>query len=161
MKTDLCILVADDDANDIFLLQRAFREAEIHNPLHAVADGQEAIDYLSGAGKYSDRSQFPWPALVILDLKMPRKTGLEVLEWLRSERGLCCLPTIMHSTSAHPADVERAYRLGANAFVVKPSSLSDRADLARMIKGFWLTFNEPPLICTDGLEAAARRVIHD
>ena len=151
--------MADDDENDIFLLRRAFRDADVRNPLHAVSDGQEAIDYLLGEGKYADRIEFPFPSIVILDLKMPRKTGLDVLRWLRDEAGLSCLPTIMLSSSAHPSDVENAYLLGANAFVVKPPGMSERTELARMIKGFWLTLNEAPLICIHGPEAA-RKAYH-
>jgi len=161
MKTERCVLMADDDANDVFLLQRAFRDAEIPNPLRAVRDGQEAIDYLSGAGAFANRARFPFPFLLILDLKMPRKTGMDVLQWLRNREGLCCLPVIMFSSSAHPSDVEKAYRLGVNAFVVKPSGVPQRTELARMIKGFWLTFNEPPLICTEGLDAAQRALRTD
>jgi len=153
------VLMAEDDPQDVFLLQRAFKDAEIHNPLHVVHDGQEAIDYLSGTGKFADRASFPIPAVLILDLKMPRKTGMDVLRWLRSEAGLCSLPVIMFSSSAHPVDVERAYLSGANAFLVKPSGIPERAEFVRMIKGFWLDLNEPPLVSTEGLEAA-RKVHH-
>jgi CheY-like chemotaxis protein len=153
VKTDRCVLLAEDDPNDVYFLQYAFQEAGINNPLKTVADGQEAIDYLSGTARFSDRNQFPFPGLVILDLKMPHKTGIDVLQWLLTEDELRCVPTIMLSSSAHPLDVEEAYRLGVNAFVVKPSGISQRAELARMIKSFWLTLNQPPLICTDGLKA--------
>ena len=156
MRTDRCVLLAEDDPNDVFFLQHAFKEAGIRNPLLAVGDGQEAIEYLSGVGKFSDRNRFPFPGLLILDLKMPRKTGLDVLQWLRQEDELRCVPTIMLSSSAHPTDVEKAYRLGVNAFVVKPPGTSQRAELARMIKSFWLTLNEAPLVCTDGLAAARK-----
>jgi CheY-like chemotaxis protein len=144
MKKECCILVAEDDENDVTFLQRAFAKAEIRNPLYFVPDGQTAIDYLSGAGTYSDRIQYPLPGLLILDLKMPHKTGMDVLKWLRSRETLRCLPAIMLSSSTHPAEIEAAYRNGANAFVTKPSGIPERAELARMIKGFWLTFNEFP-----------------
>ena len=142
MKKNHCILVAEDDENDITFLQRAFARAEISNPLYFVPDGQAAIDYLSGTGTYSDRTQYPLPGLLLLDLKMPRKTGMDVLKWLRSQEALRCLPAIMFSSSTHPAEIENAYRNGANAFVTKPSGMPERIELARMIKGFWLTFNE-------------------
>ncbi|HXT13932.1 MAG TPA: response regulator [Candidatus Angelobacter sp.] len=154
MKSDRSVLLAEDDSNDVLLLQLAFQEAGIRNPLHVVHDGQEAIDYLSGTEKFSDRSRFPFPALLILDLKMPRKTGIDVLEWLAKEDAMRCLPTIMLSSSVHPGDIEKAYRLGVNAFVVKSPSTAQRTEFARMIKTFWLTLAELPLICTDGLEAA-------
>jgi CheY-like chemotaxis protein len=156
MKSDRWVLLAEDDPNDVLLLQLAFREAGLHNPLYVVNDGQEAIDYLSGDGKFSDRSQFPFPALLILDLKMPRKTGLDVLQWLAKEDVLRCLPTLMLSSSTHPGDIEKAYRFGVNAFVVKSPGTAQRTEFARIIKEFWLGLNELPTICTDGLEAARK-----
>jgi CheY-like chemotaxis protein len=150
------MLMAEDDPNDVFLLERAFQSAGVPNPLRRVCDGQEAIEYLSGDGKYSDRSQFPFPGVFILDLKMPRKTGMDVLRWLRGVAGLRCLPVIIFSSSAQPVDVELAYQLGANSFVVKPSGVAERVDFARIIKAFWLTLNEPPLISVEGIVAAQK-----
>jgi CheY-like chemotaxis protein len=150
------LLIAEDDENDVFFLKHAFQQAEIKNQLHFVHDGQEAIDYLAGIGEFSNRTQYPLPALLILDLKMPRKTGMEVLKWLADQPELRRLPVVVFTSSAHQKDVERAYELGANAFVVKPSTNSRRLDLAKVIKGFWLDFNEPSLVCTDGLEAARK-----
>lgn len=160
MNEVYCLLVAEDDANDVFFLKHAFQQAEIQNPLHFVYDGQEAIDYLSGTGKFSERARYPLPSLLILDLKMPRKTGMEVLKWLNEQPELRRLPVLVFTSSAHQKDVERAYDLGANAFVVKPSSISRRIELAKVIKGFWLDFNEPSLISTEGLEAA-RKVLNE
>jgi CheY-like chemotaxis protein len=154
MKQVYCLLIAEDDANDVFFLKHAFEQAEIKNPLHVVHDGQETIDYLSGVGEFSDRTKHPLPSLLILDLKMPRRTGMEVLMWLRDQPELQKLPVVVFTSSAHRQDVERAYGLGANAFVVKPSGNSKRIELAKVIKGFWLDFNEPPLVCTEGWEAA-------
>ena len=150
------ILLAEDDANDVFFLQRAFKEAGIENPVYFARDGQEAIDCLGGEGKYCDRKQYPVPCLLILDLKMPRKTGMDVLEWKRAQPVVHCVPAIVLSSSAHRYDIERAYRLGANAFIVKPPSLEARVNLARVIKAFWLEFNNPPLACTEGIEAAIK-----
>ena len=147
MKTARSILLAEDDPNDVFLLQHAFESAQVSNPLQVVSDGQQAIDYLSGTGKFADRTQFPLPALLVLDVKMPRRTGLDVLEWLKDQENLSCVPTIMLSSSANPADVEKAYQLGVNGFVVKPQGVAQRVDLAKMIKGYWLTFNELPSVC--------------
>jgi CheY-like chemotaxis protein len=158
MNNNLGILLAEDDENDVILLKRSFDLAEIRNPLYVARDGEEAVTYLSGIGSYSDRKLHPLPSLVILDIKMPKKSGLDVLQWLRSQPVLSCLPVVMLSSSAHHHDIERAYRLGANAFVVKPGTNDERTQLARYIKGFWLQFNRPPLICTAGLEEA--RKIH-
>jgi CheY-like chemotaxis protein len=156
MNASLGILLAEDNDDDVFLLKRAFQSAEIQNPLYVAHDGQEAIDYLSGVGNFANRTEYPLPSLVILDLKMPKRTGMEVLQWVRSQPVLHCLPVIMLSSSTHRHDIERAYRLGANAFVAKPTSTEDRNELSRYIKGFWLQFNEPPMLATEGLEAARK-----
>jgi CheY-like chemotaxis protein len=156
MKSRYSFLVAEDDENDVFFLRRAFQQAKIENPLHVVRDGQEAIDYLSGEGKFSDRSLYPLPHLFILDLKMPRKTGLDVLTWLQEQPELRCLPVLVLSSSAHRTDIERAYELGANAFVVKPASLEKRVELAQVLGTFWLEFNEGPIVCTEGVESARK-----
>jgi len=144
MKKDALILVAEDDENDVLFLRRAFAQAEISNPLQTAYDGQIAIDYLSGAGRFADRNEYPLPGLLLLDLKMPRKTGLEVLAWTRSQKQFCGLPIIMLSSSVHPREIAEAYHRGVNAFVTKPSGTLERTELARMIKGFWLTFTEAP-----------------
>jgi CheY-like chemotaxis protein len=138
------VLLAEDDENDVTFARRSFAQAEISAPLHVVEDGQEVIDFLSGTGKYSDRDRHALPSLLMLDLKMPRKTGMEVLKWIREQERLRGLPIIIFSSSVHPAEIEAAYRIGANAFVVKPSGAPERTELARMIKGFWLTFNQTP-----------------
>jgi CheY-like chemotaxis protein len=150
------ILLAEDDENDVFFLQRAFKTADLRNPLHVARDGQEAIEYLAGEGTYSDRVKCPVPCLLILDLKMPRKTGMDVLEWKRQHPILHYIPVIVLSSSAHRYDIERAYRLGANAFIVKPPSVETRVNLACVIKSFWLEFNNPPLACTEGIEEAMK-----
>jgi CheY-like chemotaxis protein len=121
-----------------------------------VRDGQEAIEYLSGDGKFSDRTLYPLPHLFILDLKMPRKTGLDVLGWLHEQPELRCLPVLVLSSSAQRTDIERAYELGANGFVVKPPNLEKRVELAKVIGAFWLDFNQGPLVCTEGLESARK-----
>ena len=102
------------------------------------------MDYLSGAGKFCQRTDFPMPQLVLLDLKLPLKTGFEVLEWMRNQPDLRFLPVIVFSSSAQKADIDRAYQLGANSFVVKPSGVEERTELATLIKGFWLHFNRLP-----------------
>jgi CheY-like chemotaxis protein len=137
MKTK-CVLLAEDDENDVVFLQRAFRQAEITAPLQVAHDGQEAIDYLSGLGKYVDRDMYPLPCLVMLDLKMPRKNGMEALEWIRGREDLRALPVIIFSSSVHPEEIDQAYRLGASAFLTKPSGVKERLELAQRIKRSWL-----------------------
>jgi CheY-like chemotaxis protein len=144
VKKEQYVLLAEDDENDIAFARRAFAQVEISAPLLVVEDGQEAIDFLSGAGKYSDRDPHALPSLLMLDLKMPRKTGMDVLKWIREQERLQSLPIIIFSSSLQPSEIEAAYRMGANAFVAKPPGAPERTELARMIKGFWLTFNETP-----------------
>jgi CheY-like chemotaxis protein len=157
MTNDFAILLAEDDENDVFFFERAAREANITNHLSVVRDGQQAIDYLAGSHQFADRNKYPLPCLIILDLKMPRRTGLEVLEWLRSTAALRLIPVIVFSSSAQPDDIERAYQLGANAFVVKPPSVEKRLEFARLVKGFWLHYNQPPPVCRQQAPALADR----
>ena len=138
------LLQVEDDENDVLFLEHAFKQAGIINPVHVVRDGQEAIDYLCGNGIFSDRKQYPLPCLMLLDLKLPRKNGLEVLGWIRQSPALSWLPVIVFSSSAHRQDIRRAYELGASSFVVKPSCVERRTELAKLIKGYWLEFNQAP-----------------
>ena len=115
------VLLVEDDLNDIFLVKRAFRTARIPNPLQVVTDGEEAISYLSGEGKYADRQAHPLPNLIVMDIKMPRRSGFEVLEWVKGDgRPLRRIPVIIVSSSDDPAGINRAYELGANAYMIKP-----------------------------------------
>src|SRR5437016_684237 len=114
------ILLAEDEEEDVVLLKLGFAKARFLNPVQVVPDGAEAIAYLQGAGKYSNRSDFPLPNLLLLDLKMPRKNGFEVLEWLRQQPQLSALPVVVLTSSDDMRDVNRAYQLGANTFLVKP-----------------------------------------
>jgi len=141
------ILYAEDNEDDVFLLQDAFERAGISNRLIVVRDGQAAIEYLAGTGDFADRAKHPLPCLAVLDLKMPRRTGLEVLGWIRGQAGWRWLPVIMFTSSAHHRDVRHAYDLGVNAFLVKPLSVKVRADVCRALKHFWLSYNETPPHC--------------
>jgi CheY-like chemotaxis protein len=138
------ILYAEDEEADVFLLQRAFKQAEISNPLRVVANGQEAIDYLAGTMLAKGGEQFPTPHLLLLDVKMPLKSGLEVLQWMRSQMQLRMLPTVVFTSSAQERDIRAAYELGANAYLVKPSSVAEMVVMAKVIKEFWLIMNQPP-----------------
>src|SRR4051812_26477275 len=140
MKT---ILQVEDDPNDVFLLQHAMKKTGVTNPLQVASDGQQAIDYLQGAGKFSDRGRFPFPCLVLLDLKLPYVMGLEVLRWIRQQPG-AALPVVMLTASGEGGDIAAAYQLGANAFLTKPSEASKLEDMVKAIKDFWLTHNTLP-----------------
>jgi CheY-like chemotaxis protein len=136
-----CILQVEDEEADIFLLQHVFKKAAITSPVRAVMDGRMAIDYLSGTGPYADREKYPLPCLVLLDLKLPKISGLEVLAWIRQNQNLRGLVVVVFSSSANPTDVERAYQLGANSFIQKPQATAQTLELAQLLKGWWLGFN--------------------
>lgn len=138
------ILLIEDDQNDVFFLQYAFEVANITNPLQVVVDGQQAIDYLAGTGKYADRSQFPFPCLVLLDLKLPVKMGIDVLQWIHQQPQLCSLLVLVLTSSSNVEDIDEAYRLGARSYLVKPLSVEKRLELARLIKSYWLNLNQFP-----------------
>ena len=137
-STPFSVLLVEDDLNDIFLVKRAFKIARIHNPLQVVTDGQEAIQYLRGDGKYADRAAFPLPKLIVMDTKMPRKTGFEVLEWVKGDdRPLRRIPIVIVSSSDNPTDINRAYELGANAYMVKPVDYRAVEHLFNAITQYW------------------------
>jgi CheY-like chemotaxis protein len=140
------ILLVEDSEDDVFFMTRAFKAAGMLLPLARVQNGQEAIDYLSGKPPYHDRAQFPWPSLVLLDLKMPFISGFEVLRWIRHQSPCARMPVIVFTTSNQERDVETAYELGVNAYVVKPDGPDKSSDLADLIKRFWLDVNLSPLV---------------
>jgi len=135
------LLLVEDNEHDVFLMKRALGQAEIRNPLFVVSDGQQAVDYLAGNGDFNDREMYPFPTLVLLDLKLPFKSGHEVLAWIRNEAELNELVVVILTSSDEPADVNRAYKLGANSYLVKPPSLVQFRDLAKSFKWYWLQYN--------------------
>ena len=122
MKLDptATILLVEDEPSDVFLMKRALKKANIANPLQVASDGQEAINYLSGVDKFSDRTQFPLPGIVFLDLKLPYKNGFEILAWIRSESHLASTPVMILTSSSEERDIAECRRLGARTFLVKP-----------------------------------------
>jgi CheY-like chemotaxis protein len=143
------VLIAEDDASDVFLLKRAFVLAEVPATLHFVSDGQEAIDYLEGDAAYQDRAAYPLPDLLLLDLKMPRLNGFDVLAWLRRQPGLKRLLVTVLTSSDQPDDINRAYDLGANSYLLKPHSSSDLSQLVAQVKRYWLDLNQCPVALTE------------
>jgi CheY-like chemotaxis protein len=138
------ILHVEDDSNDVLLFRHACEKAGIPCNIRVVADGAEAIAYLEGATGFGDRQQHPLPELVLLDLKLPRVNGFEVLDWMRKGGRFRRLPVIVFSSSNHQADVNRAYDAGANSFLLKPTDFSALIDLAKTIHHYWLALNERP-----------------
>jgi CheY-like chemotaxis protein len=136
-KSSHIILLLEDDENDVFLMQRAFKHNGITNRLFILPDGQEGIDYMEGVGPYKDRTQYPSPDVIILDLKMPRKSGLEFLEWMKAHPDLRVIPMILLTSSTEDPDVSRAYDLGANTYFMKPGSYSELVELVKTMQDYW------------------------
>ena len=140
----LTILHVEDDPNDVLLIARAFRKAEVSAQIQVVNNGEQAVHYLNGTNSFAQRDQFPLPAVVLLDVKLPRKSGIEVLEWLRSQPGLKRIPIVMLTSSRQAVDINRAYDLGVNAYLVKPVAFDALVEMLRSLDLFWLRLNEPP-----------------
>jgi len=140
------ILLVEDNPSDVFLIQRAFSKATPVTTIQVVKDGGQAVDYLAGNGPYIDREFYPLPVLMILDLKLPRKSGFEVLEWLQQQPMLNRLPVVVLSSSDQPGDINRAYDLGVNSYLVKPLALHALLDIVDTIGLYWLALNEGPEI---------------
>lgn len=143
MDTTQTILLVDDSENDLILMRLAFERAEFKNPLQVARNGEEALVYLSGEGVYHDRAKYPWPGLVLLDLNMPKKNGFDVLKWMRGHSLLKRMPVIVLTASVRVEDVEMAYDLGANAFLVKPASMEQLVAMCRSLRD-WLQYNHFP-----------------
>jgi CheY-like chemotaxis protein len=135
---DSWILQIEDEEAEVALLREAFTRVGILSPVRVARDGQQAIEYLAGEGRFSNRSMYPKPELVLLDLKIPKVPGLEVLSWIREQPSLNSLRVAVLSSSEDPADVESAYGLGISAYYIKPASMSERIRLAEEIKGLLL-----------------------
>lgn len=146
MKKNNVILHVEDDPNDVFLVELAFRKAKTDSVLKVVNDGEQAIKYLNGEGDYSNRENHPFPAVVLLDIKLPRKSGLEVLAWTRAQSRpeVRRLPVLMLTSSNQPTDIDSAYDLGVNSYLVKPGDLSVLSELAKTIAQYWLDLNMKP-----------------
>ena len=145
MDDKATILVVEDDPNDLFFLKRAFDLSRAQCLMQAVGDGAEAIDYLRGVDDYADRQRYPLPVLILMDLKMPRMDGFEFLAWLRREPVLRIIPVVVLSSSNLPDDVQRAYDLGANSFVVKAQDNTTLPDTLKTLASYWLEICETPM----------------
>lgn len=137
------ILYAEDEASDVFFLERALRRAGVPQRLVVVSSGQAAIDYLKQITK-DGRDFKTLPALVLLDINMPGISGFEVLQWIRDTPGLQSLTTVMFSSSEHPSDVRAAYALGANGYLVKPCTIDEAATMVKQFKDQWLKHDAVP-----------------
>ena len=140
------ILLVEDDANDELFMTKSLKKVGLTCPICVARDGREALDFLSGTGKFADRHAYPFPYLVLLDLKLPRVMGLEVLKWLRARPEFDSTIVLVLSASPMPEDVQGAYRLHANGYLVKPTEPEKLELMAQAIKDFWFIQNQPPSI---------------
>jgi CheY-like chemotaxis protein len=138
------ILLVEDSPDDALLIQRAFRKANLANPVELVRDGEEAVAYLSGKTPYDDRARFPLPVFMLLDLKLPRRSGLEVLAWVRQESVVKRLPVVVLTSSRESVDVNRAYDLGVNSYLTKPVGFEALLEMVKNVNLYWLVMNEHP-----------------
>src|SRR5215813_6909592 len=144
MPDHAVILLAEDREDDVVIIRRAFLQGRILNPLYVVRDGEEVISYLSGEGKYSNRAEYPLPELVLLDLKLPKLDGFEVLRWLRTQPALSGLRVVVLSSSESIQDVNLAYALGANSFLVKPTDFNEFVEMSSFINDYWFVLRRAP-----------------
>jgi CheY-like chemotaxis protein len=137
------ILLVEDENSDVELFKRAMTKAGLGQPVVAVHDGDEALEYLQGSGRHEGRAAYARPSMIVLDIKMPRRSGFEVLNWIRGrEDELRHIPVMMLSSSNIGKDVMAAYEAGANAFVAKPASSAEYARMAGAFAAFWMRYNE-------------------
>jgi DNA-binding response OmpR family regulator len=145
-KKEALILLVEDNIDDVAFVRRAFQKANVTAQILPLGDGDEAIRYLIGGGPYSDREQYPLPALMLIDVKLPRKSGHDLLAWLQKQDNpmLRRIPVIILTSSRRQADIDLAYDLGANSYLVKPVALDELVDLCLSFGRYWLKWNEFP-----------------
>jgi len=138
------ILLAEDDENDVILIKRAFEKSRLANPIHVAENGEDVMAFLSGNGKYADRQTYPFPALLLLDLKLPKKSGFEVIQAVRAMPGWKRLLIVVLSSSNLNPDINKAYELGANSYLVKPPDFDNLMGMMKQLQSYWLILNTRP-----------------
>ena len=151
------ILLVEDDENDVFFFQRAVAKAGLTNPIQVAGDGQEAINYLRGVGKFAQRAQFPLPDMILLDLKLPGLDGFDFLLWLRQQPGLERIRVVVLSSSDRVRDIDHAYKLGANSYLIKPLDFERFVEISLALHGYWLWFDKLPEDTNQNASAVAQR----
>jgi len=139
------VLVVEDDPNAVLLLDRALARVGLRHLILVVRDGDEAVEYLSGKGRFGDREKFPLPCLILLDLKLPRRSGIEVLEWLRAQPGLREMSVVVMTSSSEPTDRRRALELGVAAYMVKPIGFAELVAMAKEVRSYVDNVCDSPL----------------
>ena len=143
MDLGISVLVAEDNHDDAFILQRAFKHCGLGRPAHIVSDGADVINYLRGDPPFNDRTVHPYPDILILDLKMPGVSGFDVLDWLKQNPDYRVIPAIVWSASADRRDVKHAFCLGAHAYLCKPASFDAFLEVAKCLLAFWTHCEKP------------------
>lgn len=138
------ILLVEDNSSDVILTKHALKKAKLLNPVQVAKDGEMAVDYLSGVEPYSNRAKYPLPVMILLDLHLPGKSGLEVLAWLRQQPILKDVPVVVLSASNRANDVNRAYDLGISSYVIKPVAFDALLKVMRYLNQYWILLNQPP-----------------
>lgn len=136
------ILLVEDEEDDVFFMKRAMERLGIIKVLRVVEDGQQAINYLKGTGFYKDRERFPLPGLILLDLKLPEVMGLEVLKWIRQQSCFSSIIVVVLTSSNLASDMNEAYRLGANSYLIKPRDSKKLLGVIKQVKEYWLDLNQ-------------------
>lgn len=144
MSDRAVFLLVEDNESDVILIQRAFVTAKILNPLFIVNSAEDAMAYLAGAGRYNNRDEFPLPGLILLDLKLPGLDGFDFLRWLRQQPGIHSLRVVVLSSSDHVRDIDQAYKVGANSFLVKPVDFERFVEVSLALNGYWIWLDRAP-----------------
>lgn len=144
MREAKVFLLVEDNENDALLLKRAFSRGNLVNPLQVLTTGEEVMEYLQGTGRFSNRAEFPLPAVLLLDLNLPGISGFDVLRWIRGQRSLASMRVIVLTSSTSIQDVNQAYRLGANSFLVKPMDLEHLCRMTEALAGYWIWMDRAP-----------------
>jgi CheY-like chemotaxis protein len=137
------IMIVDDNPNDLLFIEKSFREIGVKDPIHKITGGQEAIAYMMGEGKYSDRSMYAYPTFITTDFKMPRTDGFAVLEHLKNNPEWAVIPTVVLSSSRDVDDIKKAYMLGASSYHLKPNSLDALRQQLKVLHDYWMTCEVP------------------
>lgn len=154
--TTQSILLVEDEENDVVFMEIALEKAGLTSTFQVAEDGQEAIDYLNGNGEFADRARFPLPALVFLDLKLPKVMGMDVLKWIRDQPALDVMVVIMLTSSQQRSDIQKACSLGANSYLVKPSNPLGLEEIVELVKRYWLRLNHPTATISTAAHAGTR-----
>jgi len=143
-ETFRTILIIEDESADAALLLRGFEKAQVLNPVVHLTNGDDALRYLAGKGEYSDRKKHPLPALMLLDLKLPGMTGIQLLQWMRVQGEIKRIPVVVLTSDENPDTINAAYDLGANSYLVKPGNAAEINRMVQTIQRYWMKLNEPP-----------------